>query len=60
MRWHKDNPNPSLKWTVANAWGWAYPTYNLMLDKPKKDIKKIDIDASGYMADVNRGNNVWE
>jgi aminopeptidase N len=60
MRWHKENPNPSLKWTVLNGWGWAYPTYSLVIEKPKKDIKKIEIDASGYMADVNRSNNVWE
>lgn len=60
MRWHKDNPNPNLKWTVLSGWGWAYPTYNFKIDKPKKDIKKIEIDASGYMADVNRDDNVWE
>lgn len=60
MRWHKDNPNPSLKWTVLNGWGWAYPTFSFKLDKLKKDIKKIEIDATGYMADVNRDNNVWE
>ena len=60
MRWHKDNPSPGLKWTVLNGWGWAYSTFSFKIDKLKKDIKKIEIDATGYMADVNREDNVWE
>jgi len=60
MRWQKNNPNPAIKWTALKAWGWAYPTYTFTLEKSKKDIKKIELDASNYMADVNRKDNVWE
>lgn len=60
MRWHKENPNPTIKWTVQPGWGWAHPTFTFTINKPKKDIKKIEIDPSGYMADVNRKDNVFE
>lgn len=44
--------------TVLSNWAWAYPTYTFDIGKPKNDIKSITIDPRGYMADVNRENNV--
>jgi hypothetical protein len=41
-------------------WPWTHPTYELQLNKQKKDIKKIQIDPSSRMADVDRENNVME
>ncbi len=50
----------NLKRTVEKRWAWAYPTYELTIDKPLSEVKKIVIDDSGLMADVNREDNVWE
>jgi hypothetical protein len=41
----------------VSYWGWANPEYKLQL---KKAVKKVEIDPSGLMADVDRGNNVLE
>jgi hypothetical protein len=41
---------------VLNDWGWGSPTYIFTTDKK---IKEITLDASLYMADVNRTNNHW-
>jgi Peptidase family M1 domain len=57
MRWTKENQNPTIKRTVLEGWDWAYPTYQINLNKSKSSIKSIVIDPSGLMADVNRGNN---
>lgn len=50
----------NVKRTVEKRWAWAYPTYELTIDKPLSEVKKIVIDDSGLMADVNREDNVWE
>ena len=60
MSFIKENQTPKTKKTDLNDWAWAYPTYTFIIDKSKKDIKKITIDASGLMADVKRENNVYE
>lgn len=41
--------------TVLSDWGWANPNYTFTA---KKSIKKVEIDPSLYMADVDRSNNV--
>jgi hypothetical protein len=50
-------PTPSAT-TVLSNWAWAYPTYTFDIPKSKSDITSITIDPRGYMADVNRENNV--
>lgn len=47
------------KTMVLDNWAWAYPTYSFDLEKPKNTIKTITIDPRGYMADVNRENNIF-
>lgn len=37
-------------------WAWAYPTYDLILNEGKQ-VKSVEIDPSGLMADINRENN---
>lgn len=49
----------NLKLSMKDSWGWAYPTYELELERPKNDIQKIEIDATGLMADIERSNNTW-
>lgn len=58
MRWEKPAEGTTSR-TIEKDWAWAYPTYNLTINKPKAEIRKIVIDESGLMADVNRENNVY-
>jgi len=58
MRWEKPAEGNSSR-TMAKDWAWAYPTYDLTLNKPKAEISEIVIDESGLMADINRENNVY-
>lgn len=60
MHWIKPNPYPEIERTVLNDWGWANPNYSFLISKPKKDIKRILIDPSQFMADVNQENNLYE
>ena len=55
MYWEKPNSGK-----VQKDWAWAYPTYDLIIDKPENEIEKIEIDPSQRMADVNRLNNVFK
>ncbi len=43
------------KATIISDWAWAYPTYTF---DAKKDVKTVEIDPSGLMADVNASNNI--
>ncbi|HET8808913.1 MAG TPA: M1 family metallopeptidase [Flavobacteriaceae bacterium] len=61
MRWEKpDGTSEEIERIVKEDWGWAYPTYEFSIDRPKNEIEQIEIDASDRLADVNRENNVWE
>jgi hypothetical protein len=55
----KPNPFLQLKRTVLPDWAWSYGTYQLSIDKPKKDIKQVVIDPTEMMADVNKENNIF-
>ena len=59
MSFEKENPTPEIKRTILKDWAWAYPTFEFNIAKSKSEIKKITIDESGLMADVNKGNNVF-
>lgn len=43
--------------TVLKNWSWAHQSYSFSVTK---DIKKIEIDSSQLMADINKKNNVYE
>ena len=43
--------------TVIDDWTWSHPSYTFSVTK---DIKKVEIDNSQLMADVDRKNNVYE
>ncbi|NVK52041.1 MAG: M1 family metallopeptidase [Flavobacteriaceae bacterium] len=49
--------NKPTKATIIEDWTWAHPTYSFTV---KKDIKKVEIDTSKLMADIDRKNNVYE
>ena len=63
MSFEKENPSRSvgteIHRTVLNDWAWANPTYTFTIEKAKSAIKKITIDESGLMADVNKANNSY-
>jgi hypothetical protein len=60
MSFEKENPNPNLKRTILNDWAWANTFYNFVISKNKSDIKKITIDPSKLMADINQLNNNYQ
>jgi hypothetical protein len=43
--------------TVIEDWTWSHPSYSFSVTK---DIKKVEIDNSKLMADIDRKNNVYE
>ena len=60
MNYIKENPNPAVKRTVLKDWTWGNPNYEFSITTTKKSIKKITIDPSKLMADINAGNNLFE
>jgi hypothetical protein len=52
MYGHKPTKN-----TILKSWAWANPTYTFNVSKT---IKKVEIDTSMLMADVDRSNNTIE
>ena len=45
---------------LTQRWPWTNPTTEIVLTKAKSAIKRVEIDPSGRMADINRENNVAE
>lgn len=43
--------------TIIKDWTWAHQSYSFSVSK---EIKKVEIDSSKLMADINRDNNVYE
>jgi Peptidase family M1 domain len=48
------------KLIVENEWRWTHPTYELEFKTSLRDLKKVEIDATQRMADVDRRNNMIE
>lgn len=42
---------------LSQRWPWTNPTMEIVIPRAKTTIKRIEIDPSGRMADINRGNN---
>ena len=42
--------------TLLKDWGWAHPTYKFTCEK---EVKSVEIDSSGLMADIDRADNVY-
>ncbi len=59
MRGEKENES-EIDRIVLPDWPWTNPTYQFVINEPMDEIKSIQIDESGYMADVNKENNQWE
>src|SRR5690606_17820432 len=59
MRGEKPAEN-DMKRTVLEDWPWVNPDYTFTINKPATSVKKITIDPSLRMADINMQNNVFE
>lgn len=59
MRGEKEN-DTNLERVILPDWSWTHPSYQFTVDAPLENIQSIEIDESGYLADVNRENNKWE
>ena len=51
---------PDAKWITKPDWPWVNPTYKLELPTPVSSIKRMAIDPSQRMADIDRSNNTYE
>ena len=49
--------NKPTKATVLKDWTWAHPTYSF---STSKEVKRVEIDSSQLMADIDRSNNKFE
>ena len=47
------------KTTLLSDWGWTYPEYTFIIDRPSTDVDRIVIDPSQRMADINLENNTY-
>lgn len=56
-RAEKENAYPKLTRIIKKDWAWAHPTYSF---DTTKEIKSIQIDPSGLMADVDKTNNIYK
>jgi hypothetical protein len=56
----KENEFSDIERVVAEDWPWVFPEYELPVEYPLEEIRRIEIDPSQRMADVDRSNNVWE
>ncbi|TYP93464.1 Peptidase family M1 [Fodinibius salinus] len=58
MRNAKNHEMSDVQRTIKPDWPWVNPTYTLEVDAPTSKIKKVEIDPSQRMADIDRSNNV--
>ena len=59
MMYGQKTEDLGLKRTVAADWPWVYSEYELMISRPISEIKQLEIDPTGRMADIDRSNNLW-
>jgi len=60
MRGEKPQETMDMTFTVLEDWPWTHPTYEATINLNLSDVKRIEIDPSERMADVNRFNNGFE
>lgn len=56
MRGYKQTSEKGT-WSLMEDWPWTNPEYVVELDIPVASIKRIEIDPSGLLADIDRENN---
>ncbi|SMO81930.1 M1 family metallopeptidase [Fodinibius sediminis] len=58
MRGTKEKEHNDIPRTTASDWPWVNPTYTLEISQPASSIKRIEIDPSMRLADIDRDNNI--
>lgn len=56
----KTKEEPTQNFITHEPWLWMLPTYTVSFKERLTTVSKVEIDASGRMADMNRRNNVLE
>lgn len=56
----KPNEDAKMQRVVHDYWPWTNRTYEVEVNMPLSEIRSAEIDPSERMADMNRGNNVFE
>jgi aminopeptidase N len=56
----KPDENPAINRETYPAWPWTNPVYEITLPVNKSKIRRIEIDPTQRMADVDRSNNKIE
>ena len=59
MMWGEKENETDLPRTVLADWPWTFPTYRMSIPRPANEIKRIVIDPSLRLADVDYSNNVY-
>lgn len=55
----KENEFPEIERRELEDWPWVFPDYEFTIERPLDEIRRIEIDPTLRMADVNRSNNIW-
>ncbi len=53
-------PESQIPFEVLPSWHWVNPVYEMVLPVRMRKIRKIEIDPSMRLIDINRENNIWE
>ena len=57
MRGDKTHDSSKLEYKLLDDWEWVNNTYEINFNNKNKKIKKIEINPSGKMADIDQSNN---
>ena len=57
MRGDKTHDSSKLEYILLDDWEWVNNTYEINFNNKNKKIKKIEINPSGKMADIDQSNN---
>ena len=57
---NKQNENTNQKYIVDEEWRWTHPTYTVEIKHRLTDLKRVEIDPTKRMADIERKNNVLD
>jgi len=60
MRGEKPNEEGMPNRIKTQRWPWTNPTIEVTIERPRANIKSIEIDPSGRLADINRDDNRLE
>ncbi|MDX1628933.1 MAG: M1 family metallopeptidase [Fulvivirga sp.] len=60
MRGAKNVENTDIQRMTLEEWPWTNPTYTLKISRKASEIKRIEIDPTDRMADIDRSNNVLD